>query len=95
MISYKLYHKRLEIRKIFFGREITNRIIIFESINKFESLCDNYFKYILLNEKILLKFDENFHIVLWNNIYKFCESDKPQIEILININRLYDSKDIK
>ena len=95
MISYKLYHKRLEIRKIFFGREITNRIIIFESINKFESLCDNYFKYILLNEKILLKLDENFHIVLWNNIYKFCESDKPQIEILININRLYDSKDIK
>ena len=65
------------------------------NINKFESLCDNYFKYILLNEKILLKFDENFHTVLWNNIYKFCESDKPQIEILININRICASKDIK
>ena len=61
---------------------------IFASINKFESLCANYFKYILLNEKILSKFDENLQITFWNNIYKFCESDKSQIEILININRL-------
>ena len=58
-------------------------------------MCDNYFKYILLNEKILLKFYENFHIILWNNIYKFCESDKPQIEILITKNRICASKDIK
>ena len=66
-----------------------------ESKNKFESLCDNYFKYILLNGKILSKLEEIFQIAFWNNIYKFCESDKPQIEILININRLYDSKNIK
>ena len=65
------------------------------NINKFESLCDNYFKYILLNGKILSKFEEIFQIAFWNNIYKFCESDKPQIEILININRICASKDIK
>ena len=62
---------------------------------KFKFLFDNYFKYILLNGKILSKLEEILQITFWNNIYKFCESDKPQIEILININRICASKDIK
>ena len=62
---------------------------IFARMEKsFESLCANYFNYILLNEKILSKFNENLQVIFWNNIYKFCESDKSQIEFLININRL-------
>ena len=62
---------------------------IFARIEKsFESLCANYFNHILLNEKILSKFNENLQVIFWNNIYKFCESDKSQIELLININRL-------
>ena len=62
---------------------------IFARMEKsFESLCANYFNYILLNEKILSKFSENLQVIFWNNIYKFCESDKSQIEFLININRL-------
>ena len=62
---------------------------IFASIEKnFESLVANYFNHILLNEKILSKFDENLQLNFWNTMYKFCESDKSQIEILINMNRL-------
>ena len=62
---------------------------IFASVEKnFESLVANYFNHILLNEKILSKFDENLQVIFWKNMYKFCESDKSQIEILININRL-------
>ena len=62
---------------------------IFASIEKnFESLCINYFNHILLNEKILSKFDEQLQIIFWNMMYLFCESDKSQIETLINMNRL-------
>ena len=56
--------------------------------NNIESLCSNYFKHILLNEKILAKYDENLQVIFWNNMYKFCESDKSQIESLINMNRI-------
>ena len=56
--------------------------------NNVESLCSNYFKNILLNEKILAKYDENLKVIVWNNMYKFCESDKSQIESLINMNRI-------
>lgn len=51
-------------------------------------MCSNYFKNILLNEKILAKYDENLQVIFWNNMYKFCESDKSQIESLINMNRI-------
>ena len=62
---------------------------LFASIEKnLESLCVNYFNHILLNEKIMSKFDESLQVIFWDNIYKFCESDKSLIEILININRL-------
>ena len=56
--------------------------------NDLEFLCANYFKYILLNEKILSKYNENLQIIFWNNMYLFCESDKSQIETFINVNRL-------
>ena len=56
--------------------------------NNAESLCSNYFKHILLNEKILAKYDENLQVIFWNNMFKFCESDKSQIESLINMNRI-------
>ena len=56
--------------------------------NDIESVCSNYFKHILLNEKILAKYDENLQVIFWNNMFKFCESDKSQIESLINMNRI-------
>ena len=56
--------------------------------NDLESICANYFKHILLNEKILSKYNENLQIIFWNNMYLFCQSDKSQIETFINMNRL-------
>ena len=56
--------------------------------NNIESVCSKYFKHILLNEKILSKYDENLQVIFWDNMYKFCESDKSQIESLINMNRI-------
>ena len=66
--------------------------------NNVESLCSKYFKQILLNEKILSKYDENLQVIFWNNMFKYCISDKYQIESLINMNRIclilrfYDKK---
>ena len=56
--------------------------------NDSESLCKSYFKYILLNEKILSKYDSNFQIKFWNYIHLFCQSDKTQIGNFINMHRL-------
>ena len=56
--------------------------------NDLESICENYFKHILLNEKILSKYNENLQIIFWNQMYLFCESDKSQIQTFINMNRL-------
>ena len=57
-------------------------------INNLESICSNYFNYILLNEKILSKYNENLQIKFWNKLFLFCQSDITQIEIFVNINRL-------
>ena len=57
-------------------------------INNLEKLCSNYFNYILLNEKILSKYNENLQIKFWNKLFLFCQSDITQIEIFLNINRL-------
>ena len=57
-------------------------------INNTESICSNYFNYILLNEKILSKYNENLQIKFWNRLFLFCQSDITQIEIFLNINRL-------
>ena len=56
--------------------------------NNNESVCPNYFKHILLNEKILSKYNINLQIEFWNQLFLFCQSDKTQIETFININRL-------
>ena len=57
-------------------------------VNNFETVCSNYFKHILLNEKILSKYNINLQIEFWNKLYLFCQSDKTQIETFISINRL-------
>ena len=78
VFTEKILNDFFEIGKNIFARMEKN----------FESLCANYFNHILLNEKILSKFSESLQVIFWNNMYKFCESDKSQIELLININRL-------
>ena len=66
--------------------------------NNKESLSKTFFKHILLNEKILSKYESNLHIKFWNYIKLFCESDSSQIENFINMNsislllRFYDRK---
>ena len=57
-------------------------------LNNSESLCKEYFKHILLNEKILSKYNSNLQIKFWEYIRLFCESDSSQIEKLINMNRI-------
>ena len=57
-------------------------------MNNLESECSNYFNYILLNEKILSKFNENLQSNFWKQLYLFCYSDVTQVEIFLNINRL-------
>ena len=61
---------------------------LFKNENDLESLCENYFKHILLNEKILAKYNESLQIIFWNQMLLFCESDKSQIETFLNMNRL-------
>ena len=56
--------------------------------NNSETLSKTYFKYILLNEKILSKYERNFQIKFWNYIHLFCQSDKTQVGNFINMNRL-------
>ena len=57
--------------------------------NNFETtICSNYFKHILLNEKILSKYDNDLQIKFWDQLFLFCQSDITQIETFININRL-------
>ena len=51
-------------------------------------LTEIYFKYILLNEKILSKYDKNLQIKFWTQMLLFCESDKEQLENKINMNRI-------
>ena len=57
-------------------------------INNLESECSNYFNYILLNEKILSKFNENLQSNFWKQLYLFCQSDVTQVAVLLNMNRL-------
>ena len=56
--------------------------------NNEEKLCKNYFKHILLNEKIISKYPEDLQIKFWNQVLLFCESDKEQIETFIQMNRI-------
>ena len=69
--------------------------------NNSEALCKTFFKHILLNEKILSKYNSNLQIKFWNYIKLFCESDSSQIEKFINMNiislllRFYDRNKYK
>ena len=57
-------------------------------INNLETECSNYFNYIVLNEKILSKYNENLQSNFWKKLYAFCQSDITQVETFLNINRL-------
>ena len=57
-------------------------------INNIDGKCSNYFKHILLNEKILSKYDSNLQIEFWNKLFLFHESDKAQVQTFLKINRL-------
>ena len=57
-------------------------------ISNSEKICSNYFKHILLNEKILSKYDNNLQIQFWNKLFLFYESDKAQVQTFLKINRL-------
>ena len=56
--------------------------------SKFEILSSNYFKHILLNEKILSKYSEDLQVKFWNNLLLFTQSDKYQIANYINMNKI-------
>ena len=57
-------------------------------VNNLEIKSSNYFKHILLNEKILSKYDSKLQIDFWNKLFLFYESDKTQAKTILNINRL-------
>ena len=56
--------------------------------NELEKECSNFFNYILLNEKILSKYNENLQGTFWNKIFLFCQSDISLFKTFLNINRL-------
>ena len=59
---------------------------------------ENYINLILLNEKIISKYNSENQLILWKNIYSFFTSDDTQIKDCFNIRkiclllRLYDEK---
>ena len=56
--------------------------------NDSESLFKTYFKHILLNEKIISKYNSNLQIKFWNYIRLLCKTDYSLIEKFINMNRI-------
>ena len=48
----------------------------------------NFFNYILLNEKILSKYNENLQSTFWKKLFLFCQSDITLVKTFLNINRL-------
>ena len=56
--------------------------------SKLEILSSNYFKHILLNEKILSKYSEDLQVKFWNNLSLFIQSDKYQVSNHINLNKI-------
>ena len=56
--------------------------------SKFEKLNSNYFKHILLNEKILSKYSEDLQVKFWNNLFLFTQSDEYQVSNYINMNKI-------
>ena len=75
--------------KKFFTENILNSFfIIGKAIFSTENICQTYFKYILLNEKIISKYSEELQIKFWGYILLFYESDRTQIEKFMNMNRI-------
>ena len=56
--------------------------------SKFEILNSNYFKHILLNEKILSKYSEDLQVKFWNTLLLFTQSDEYQVSNYINMNKI-------
>ena len=76
-------------KNVFTEKVLDEFINIGKAIFKDDSeLCKSYFKYILLNEKILFKYNSDFQIKFWNYIHLFCQSDNTQIGNFINMHRL-------
>ena len=61
------------------------RIILRQSIEIYSS---NFFNDILLNEKIIFKFNKELQIKLWNIILNYCFSDKDQIGSFISMKKI-------
>ena len=49
---------------------------------------ENFIYLILLNEKILSKYDIESQVILWKNIYSFFTSDETQLKGSFNINKI-------
>ena len=90
--NYQIFTKKImnaffEIGKIMFQNNL--------------DLTANYFKHILLNEKILSKYDKNLQMKFWTQMLLFCQSDSQQLENIIKMNRIclilryYDKKKFK
>ena len=84
-LFFEKYPKYLFTEKI-----LENFVNIGKTIfyNNDDILCSSYFDNIFLNEKILSKYSENLQIEFWNKVLLFCQSDKEQIEIFMNMNRI-------
>ena len=75
--------------RIYFTEDILKATIdIGIAIFSTDNVCSNYFKYIILNEKIISKYDEKLQIDFWDHIMLFCKADKTQIENYFQMNRL-------
>ena len=70
----------------------------FSNVDKYTLTKENYINLILLNEKIISKYNTENQIILWSNIYSFFTSDDTQIKNFFNIRkiclllRLFDEK---
>ena len=60
----------------------------FQNVDKYNIKGENYISLILLNEKIISKYNVENQINLWKNIYSFFTSDDTQIKDSFNINKI-------
>ena len=61
---------------------------IFLNIDKCNLKGDNYINIILLNEKIISKYNAEIQIMLWKNILSFFTSDATQIKEFLDIKKI-------
>ena len=60
----------------------------FQNIDKYNLGGENYINLILLNEKIISKYNVENQLFLWKNIYSFFTSDDTQIKDLFDIKKI-------